>query len=365
MDDEPRVLKGLRRRLGREYDITIAESGAEALATMRQTDDYQVIVSDMRMPAMNGVQLLATARKEFPDTVRVLLTGQADLNDAIAAVNEGSIFRFLTKPCPPEVLAPALEAAVAHNRLVSAERELLEGTVSGSVALLAEILAIRDPAAAARGVRLKSHVAGMAKVMELPMSWDIEVAATLSEIGYALLPSEIVDRWRDGFDLSESEQKVIDGQGQLARDLVANIPRLESVSAILAQLAPDAGAATDDRVQLGADLIEAAGIYEGMLKSGLTEGAAVAQLRNTRPDIDAEIVKALEQIAVAAGGYVTMSLGVDDLVSGVMLAADLYTADGRLLLTEGSELTPAARSRILQYADHVGVREPIAVRVPA
>ncbi len=365
VDDEPRVLKGLRRRLGRDYDITMAESGAEALTTMRQADDFQVIVSDMRMPAMNGAQLLAMARKEFPDTVRVLLTGQSDLDDAIAAVNEGNIFRFLTKPCPPEVLLPALEAAVEHNRLIRSERELLEGTVRGSVALLAEILAIRDPAAAARGVRLKSHVAGMASVMELPMSWDIEVAATLSEIGYALLPSEIVDRWRDGFQLSESEQKVIDGQWRVARDLVANIPRLESVSAILAHLAPNAFAASDEHIRLGTNLIKAAGAYEGLLQSGLTEGAAVAQLRSTRSDLDPEIVKALDQIAIAAGGYVTKSLGVADLVSGIVLAADLYSADGRLLLTEGSELTHAAHSRVLQYADHIGVREPIKVRVPA
>ncbi len=364
VDDEPRVLKGLRRRLGRDYDITIAESGAEALATMRQVDAFHVIVSDMRMPAMNGAQLLAAVSKEFPDTVRVLLTGQSDLDDAIAAINEGNIFRFLTKPCPPEVLMPAIDAAVAHNRLVTSERELLEGTVRGSVALLAEILAIRDPAAAARGVRLKNHVAGMARVMELSMSWDIEVAATLSEIGYALLPSEIVDRWREGFQLSESEQKIIDGQWRIARDLVANIPRLESVSAILAHLAPDAFASSDEHVQLGAELIQAASVYEGMLQSGLTEGAAVAQLR-TRPEIDPEIIKALDQIAIAAGGYVVKSLGVADLVSGVILAADLYAADGRLLLTEGSELTHAARSRVLQYADHVGVREPIKVRVPA
>ncbi len=365
VDDEPRVLKGLRRRLGREFDVTIAESGAEALATMRNSDPFQVIVSDMRMPVMSGAQLLAAVHREFPDTVRVLLTGQSDLDDAIAAVNDGNIFRFLTKPCPPEVLLPALEAAVEHNRLIRSERELLEGTVKGSVALLAEIVAIRDPAAAARGVRLKNHVAGMARVMEIPMSWDIEVAATLSEIGYSLLPSDVVDRWRDGKELSESEQKLINGQWRLARDLIANIPRLESVAAILAHLDPDAFAASDEHVQLGADLIKAAGIYETMLQSGLTEGAAVTQLRTTRPEIAPEIVKALDQIAIAAGGYVIKSLGVKDLVSGVVLAADLCASDGRLLLTEGSELTLAARSRIMQYADHVGVKEPIQVRVPA
>lgn len=108
VDDEPRILKGLRRRIGRDYDVSTAESGAEALALMKEEEPFQVVVSDMRMPGMTGAQFLAQVRTEYPDTVRILLTGQSDLNDAIAAVNEGNIFRFLSKPCPPEVLMPAL-----------------------------------------------------------------------------------------------------------------------------------------------------------------------------------------------------------------------------------------------------------------
>jgi response regulator RpfG family c-di-GMP phosphodiesterase len=365
VDDEPRVLKGLKRRLGREFDVFTAESGAEALSIMRREEPFEVIVSDMRMPAMTGAQLLAACRTEFADTVRVLLTGQSDLEDAVAAVNEGNIFRFLTKPCPPEVLLPALEAAVEHNRLIRSERELLEGTVKGSVALLSEILAIRDPVAAARGLRLKSHASAIADCMGIEETWDIEVAATLSEIGYTLVPNDIIERWQSGGELSEAEQGLLDGQWRVARDLVAKIPRLDTVAAILGQLAPDAFAAHDAHVREAVEVIQAARSYDGLLQAGLKEGAAVAQLRSTAPEMDPEILKALEQVAVAAGGYVIRALSVKDLVSGVVLAADLYASDGRLLLTEGTELTHAARSRISQYAEHIGVREPIKVRVPA
>ncbi len=364
VDDEPRVLKGLRRRLGREYDLAVAESGAEALNILRSSDPFHVIVSDMRMPVMTGAQLLSACRKEFPDTVRVLLTGQSDLDDAIAAVNDGNIFRFLSKPCPPEVLVPALEAAVEHNRLIRSERELLEGTVQGSVALLAEILAIRDPVAAARGMRLKKHVGALAREMAVERPWDIEVAATLSEIGYALVPNDIVERWREGEDLSDNEQHMLDQQSRVARDLVANIPRLEIVADILGQLAPEALPSANPRVSLAVDLIKAVSVYDRFLQNGLKEGAAVLQMKSTQTQIDAEILKGLEQVAVAAGGYVIKNLGVADLVSGIMLAADLYASDERLLLKEGTELTHAAHTRILQYADHVGIRQPIKVRVP-
>ena len=160
---------------------------------------------------MSGAQLLAQVRQEFPETVRLLLTGQSDLEDAIAAVNEGNIFRFLSKPCPPETLLPALQDAVEHNRLIRSERELLEGTVQGSVSLLSEILAIRDPAAAERGMRLKRYVGGLAEAMGIDRPWDIELAATLSEIGYSLIPSDIVERWHNGDTLTDGEEALTGG----------------------------------------------------------------------------------------------------------------------------------------------------------
>jgi response regulator RpfG family c-di-GMP phosphodiesterase len=364
VDDEPRVLKGLRRRLGREYDVEIAESGGEALEILRSQDPFQVIISDMRMPVMNGAQFLARAQDEFPDTVRMLLTGQSDLDDAIAAINQGNIFRFLTKPCPPEVLLPALEMAVEQYRLIQAERELLEGTLRGSIALLTEILEIKDPVAASRGVRLKNYVRDLAAELELEGSWDYEVAAALSEIGYAVLPSDVVDRWRRGDELSAAEEGLVVSQSRLAQDLLINIPRLEGVAAMVGALAAATPPTSNERVARGVALIEAVGSYDRHIQSGLAEGAAVAALRKNGSVADASILKALDRMAVASGGYIEKDLGVADLVSGLLLAADLYASDGRLLLTEGTELSHAAKTRILQYAAHIGIREPIRVRVP-
>jgi CheY-like chemotaxis protein len=364
VDDEPRVLKGLRRRFGRDFDLTLAESGSEALEIMRSSEPFDVIVSDMRMPVMSGAQLLATTREEFPDSVRMLLTGQSDLQDAIAAINDGHIFRFLSKPCPPEILEAALEEAVEYNRLIRSERQLLDETISGSVALLTEILAIRDPAAAAKGTRLRDHVGAVANHLGIEHPWDIEVAAALSEIGYALVPSDIVDRWRQGVSLTETEQRLIDQQPRIVRDLIGKIPRLETVGDIVGGLAPRALPPGDPRVQMGINLIQAAIVYDRYLQSGLREGASAQKMRSERSDLPEDILDGFEQVAVAAGGYAIRSIGVADLVSGVRLAEDLYTADGRLLLTAGAAITQAAHARIAQYADHVGIREPIKVRLP-
>ncbi|MDH3748454.1 MAG: response regulator [Gammaproteobacteria bacterium] len=101
VDDEPNVLQSIRRSLRKQFDLDTAEGGEEALRMLKANGTYAVIVSDMRMPGMNGVELLSQARKDSPDTVRMMLTGNADQQTAVDAVNHGDIFRFLNKPCEP------------------------------------------------------------------------------------------------------------------------------------------------------------------------------------------------------------------------------------------------------------------------
>ncbi len=101
VDDEPRVLEALQRHLRERFEVLTATSGARAVDIIQQHKDLAVVVSDMRMPEMDGATLLRHARVLRPSAVRVLLTGQADMAAAIKAINEGQIFRFLTKPCAP------------------------------------------------------------------------------------------------------------------------------------------------------------------------------------------------------------------------------------------------------------------------
>src|SRR5579863_6628829 len=108
VDDEAAILEGYQRLLRRDFRIDVARGGKSTLASLESSGPYAVVVSDMRMPEMDGAQLLAKVKVLSPDTVRVMLTGNADIQTAVSAVNEGSIFRFLTKPCTKETLAKAL-----------------------------------------------------------------------------------------------------------------------------------------------------------------------------------------------------------------------------------------------------------------
>jgi DNA-binding NtrC family response regulator len=193
VDDEPSLLDGLRRVLSNEFSVHTASGGDAGLNSLTESGPFAVVVSDMRMPGMNGVQFLRMVRERWPETVRLMLTGNADIQTAIDAVNEGSVFRFLTKPCAEDILRDALKAAMAQHGLIIAERELLEKTLHGCIKVLTEILALVNPAAFSRTSRVHLTVKHMATRLGLRDSWRYEVAAMLSQIGCVAFDTETVE----------------------------------------------------------------------------------------------------------------------------------------------------------------------------
>jgi C4-dicarboxylate-specific signal transduction histidine kinase len=126
VDDEPLVLEALRVQLRRHFQVVTAPSGFAGLEEVRKGPSFHVVVSDMRMPAMDGAVFLQRVRAVSPATVRVLLTGYSDLSDAVRAINDGYIFRLLMKPCRPDQLLSALRDAVEQHRIVAQDKDLLE-----------------------------------------------------------------------------------------------------------------------------------------------------------------------------------------------------------------------------------------------
>src|SRR5689334_22713738 len=120
VDDDPNILQGYKRAFRRDFEIHIAEGGIEGLAMIENEGPFAVVVSDMRMPVMDGIQFLIRVRELAPQSVRMMLTGNADQQTAIDAVNQGNIFRFMTKPCPPDVMATMLNAGIEQYRLITA-----------------------------------------------------------------------------------------------------------------------------------------------------------------------------------------------------------------------------------------------------
>ena len=112
VDDDAMVLAGLKRHLRNQFRIETALSGEEGLKRVEENGPYAVIVSDFSMPGMNGIEFLCRVKETDPDSVRMMLTGSADMSTAIQAVNEGSIFQFHPKPCPADTLGKAIQSGI-------------------------------------------------------------------------------------------------------------------------------------------------------------------------------------------------------------------------------------------------------------
>ena len=125
VDDEANILSALERQLHSHFQVHTAQNGTQGLEVLQAQGPFSVIVSDMRMPEMDGAEFLAQAQKIQPFTTRILLTGHADINAAIAAINKGQIFRYLTKPCPIEILIDTLDLAIQQNKRMLTERAML------------------------------------------------------------------------------------------------------------------------------------------------------------------------------------------------------------------------------------------------
>jgi response regulator RpfG family c-di-GMP phosphodiesterase len=346
VDDEPSMLAALGRTLRTHYDVVTAAGPEAALARLAAEPPFAVVVSDLRMPGTDGAALLARVKALAPDTVRVLLTGEGDLGGAIAAVNEGQIFRFLVKPCAPPTLLGALGAAVEQHRLLTAERVLLEQTVHGCIKALTDLLAIAQPASFGRATRLKRLVEALAVELDVPDRWQAEVAALLSQVGYVVVPSEMAERMHRGERLTLAEQGLVRRLPRLAEQLVASIPRMEPVRAILLhQHAPYASEGPP--VPIGARLLRIAQDFDELEARGMTAASALDLLERREGRYDPAVLDAMRRVrGVQERRSVVDEMRLAEVRPGMIFATDVVGANGLLLVARGQEVTPSLLERV-------------------
>ncbi len=355
-----------------EFETEIARGPEEGLAALADSGPFAVVVSDLRMPVMDGVQFLSKVKAMSPDTIRVMLTGQADINAAIASVNEGAIFRFLTKPCPPMIFRRTVSAAIEQHRLVTAERDLLRNTLMGAVTTLTEILSVLHPEAFGHSFRIKRYVMRMAEGWGGGDAWQFEVAAILSQIGCITLPADICDRAFAGTELTDEEQRIFNLHPMAAADFLKRIPRFESVAQMIAgQLKPyrdfeeDIAGVEGRLIAAGAQMLRAAVDLERLRRKRLNWEAAIASMRKRDADYNPIFLDVLERGGDPFASWTTISRTVSQLESSMVADQDIMSRNGVLLARKGEQLSLPSLERIRRLAAHAGVDEPIRMRVPA
>jgi CheY-like chemotaxis protein len=375
VDDEPNVLDGYRRAMHGRFRVVSAGSGADGLlAVQKALDDgkpFPVLVSDMMMPGMNGAEFLGRARELDPAAVQMLLSGQADLESTISAVNNGNLFRFLTKPCATPDLERALTGALEQHRLVGAERDLLERTLGGAVDVLTELLSMASPEAFARTQRVRTLVELLSASLEIE-DWRLPLATMLSQIGCVAVPGDVLHRAQSGGDLSDDELDVYLAHPQTARRLLERIPRLDDVARWIGEQPvraplrdgaahPEVERPTSTETDPAALVLRAGLAYLAELDAVGNPSLAIRQMTTSR-QFSQPMLEALERAASAlAPQGVLREFTVDQVRPGMLLEADVETVTGMILVRKGDRISEANQMRLENFARTVGIKEPIMV----
>jgi response regulator RpfG family c-di-GMP phosphodiesterase len=378
VDDEANVLEGYQRNLRKRFPIDTATSGEAALELMSSKGPYAVVVADMQMPVMNGVDFLLQAQRRAPDSVRLMLTGNADQQTAVDAVNRGHVYQFLNKPCPPEMLALALANAVRQYQLVTAERELLEKTLNGSINVLTGILASAEPASFGRGERLRDYMRAFAKSLNMTHTWELELAAMLSQIGYVTVPPKVLEKKRLGQKLTPAEQNVLTRIPGLGSSLLSNIPRLESVAKIVlyanknfdgSGFPSDAVAA--DEIPIGSRVLKVLTDVAELEEKGFTKEKALELMQLQAGLYDPQVLDttfACFDIYLSRSTSAEVSIkaiGLKDLCIGHTLSSNIETADGVLIVCAGTRISQMALEKLRNFQELQGIKEPIHIQIEA
>jgi len=374
VDDDVNLLESFRRQLRKTVNLVTAEGPKAGIEAAACQGPFAVVISDYSMPSMNGVDMLRVIRHGSPDTVRVLLTGHADLEIAIQAVNEGNIFRLLTKPCPPETIVKVLIDAFRHHDLITAEKELLEKTLKGSVAVLCDLISLVKPDVFGRVSRILPFLRGVSKRMADPRPWETETAAMLSVVGFITLPDSLIRKVEKGQPLTDVELQQFQGHPAFGAKLVGKIPRMDDVAAIVAYQekhfegngVPENAVQGED-IPLGARILKAVVDLDILLANGMPKAEAITKLERRKGVYDPKAVAALAEVINEQARYAMQKVHLHALVPGMILAEDLIGKRGSetlLLMAKGRELNETAIEFLLDNSRTIKIHQPVAVVQP-
>jgi FixJ family two-component response regulator len=343
VDDEEGVVRSLKLALRKQpYETFSALSGNEGLGILRKEgpETFDVIMSDMKMPNMDGAQFFAEAKELCPDSSRILLTGHAEINSCIAAVNEGSIFRFLTKPCSQDELYASIDAGIRQRELIQAERVLLEKTLNGAIDALMQVMAVSKPLLFGRSRRVYTLAKDFGLALGIPNQWELEIAAQFSQLGLLILPDEVVKAHYYGKELSRVEKNMVARGPSIVERVLKKVPRLEGVREIIKRMASGDTSETErenDPIDLLASILRSATEIESLKTQGKTFSEAVETvvLSGNAPE---------PLLAVLRGSFSEESQGEVQKVNseeigdylGWRLADDVYLPPDFLLATRGA-----------------------------
>lgn len=401
VDDEKNILGSLSRVFRKEgYGILLAESGEIGLDMLRHSR-VAVVVSDQRMPGMGGVEFLKKAREASPDTVRMMLTGQADMADIAGAINEGGVYRYITKPWDDEEIKLVIRAAAERYSLLAENRLLQQTTMKQNaelyelnqtlearvqdrtrmlresffafVALCADIVELHDQLSGGRCKRVAVLSKGLGQTLGLK-GFELEAlwaAALLHEIGLIGVPREVLEK-ADG-ELLESERALLRNNPALSQEIIGKIDTLRQVGLIVRSHMEnfDGSGYPDglrgDEINYGSMILSICKEYDRLMharKPYLKIDALAAIERGVgkrfHPDVMTAFLKFISETKDGGDKHLPgqnnttdnpagAKVNIHDIAPGMVLVKPLVSGSGRLLVAQGTVLTEALIEKVLNF----------------
>lgn len=371
VDDEESILRGFQLNLRKDFELHLASNGVEGLEVFDQEGGFALVLSDMRMPQMDGATMLSEIKKRDPEVVTVLLTGHTDFESAMSAVNEGSIFRMLSKPCPPEMLIRVLGDGLAQHDLIKSKRILLDQTLRGAVDALAQSLSTAKPLFFGRAQRVRRIANELSDMLKLEDAWRVDIASIFSQLAYISLPESVTEDVYYKRDLTSGVKEMVRKFPEETEKIIEKIPGLEDVVEILGKLTVQHRFEEDDDTGLrkAASILRVALDFDYYEEQGHDRSLIVQTLKSRKDDYDPEVTECLSQLLVVAEQkYRLEEITIRKLEVGMRLAQELRLSDGLLVASSGADvdrqLLKVIRNYISCYTE-MPFPKKIQVTVPA
>lgn len=271
----------------------------------------------------------------------------------------------------PNSLVSSLDEALDQYRLLTAERDLLEKTLSNTVKLLSEVLSLTNPMAFSRTLRLRRIVRQVAANLRARDAWQFELAAMLSQIGCVTLPTEILEKIYAGAPLTKNERSLFASHPLIGYKLLVNIPRLEVVASIIKdqqkpfeEYPQQIESGDVHKISMGAQILKVALDYDQLIHNDVPHVEAVKKLQEKSRQYNPEIVIALGDKEIITGGWLVKLVNSESAEIGMIVDEDIHAKNGGLVMAKGHEMSMASLERLQQLAKGIGVIEPFRVLVP-
>ncbi len=351
IDDDASLLSTMKRNLSLEFNVHTAEGADAALGVVAEQGAFSVVVVDMQMPKLNGIQTIVLLREKMPEAVFVMLTGNQDLATAIQAVNDGNVFRFLNKPCQVSEISTAIQAAQQQHNLVIAEKELLSCTFAGAINLIADVIEMQEDRHIDTG-RMSAALVDLASQLSIDISWEEKVAARIFLVGIAMLGPEDTIKFVT-LDPTTTEHKAMFAQiCKKSASMLARLPRLGWIVELLKSV-PKADCLESgcDRMEAAAVLLRVVFYWNFLTNKGMCVEAASAVIESIMPRLSSRFIGAMQCLHDNHDAHVLTKVPVSKLRAGMIPHSDITIPGGGYAVAKGRVLTEAQVENLLRIPE--------------